>query len=59
MGVCVAISAVVRSDDDAKGTVIVTDANIAGRIIDLQPSKEIKKQPDLNEVFGSAPPPQS
>lgn len=42
----------VRSYDDAKRQVIVTDNDVTGQNIDLTPSKTVKKQLDMEKVVG-------
>lgn len=42
----------VRSYDEAKRQVIVTDNDVTGQNIDLSPSKTVKKQVDMDKVVG-------
>jgi hypothetical protein len=46
-----------RSYDEAKKTIVVTDSALPGQDFELTPSAHTKQQPDLNQLLGAPPPP--
>lgn len=41
----------VRSYDDGKGSVVVTDSDVSGEDVDLQTSQDVKKKPNLDDLL--------
>jgi hypothetical protein len=46
----------VKSYEDGKQTLIVTDSDVAGLSIELTPSKTVKKDVDFGAILGGATP---